>query len=394
MTLYPDYDYPTARPAPRQPPSPVRRALPILLLIFGVLAGFALYRFWFDRGRPSGTPRAVTARGDLAADEKATIELFNANKSSVVFITTLRQGLDLSRRSVTDIPVGTGSGFIWDDAGHIVTNFHVVQNGSGGAKVRMWDHETYDAEVVGVAPNYDLALLRINAPASKLRPIPVGESANLQVGQKTFAIGNPFGLDQTLTTGVLSALGRTIQAVTGRPIEDVLQTDAAVNPGNSGGPLLDSAGRLIGVNTAIYSPSGGSAGIGFAVPVDTVNRIIPQLIAQGKVVRPFMGVRISDPIGQQITQRMGVPGLLVMVVEAGSPAERVGIQGTRTTPDGSRIIPGDVIQAVNGKPVKNSDELYAALERRKPGDEVTLTLYRNKQTRDVKVKLEVPRENG
>jgi S1-C subfamily serine protease len=393
MTLYPDYDYPTARPAPRRP-SALGRGLPILLLIFGVLAGFALYRVWIDRGRPSAQPRAVTARGDLAADEKATIELFNANKSSVVFITTLRQGLDLSRRSVLDIPVGTGSGFIWDDAGHIVTNFHVVQNGSGGAKVRMWDHETYDAEVVGVAPNYDLALLRVNAPASKLRPIPVGESGNLQVGQKTFAISNPFGLDQTLTTGVLSALGRTIQAVTGRPIEDVLQTDAAVNPGNSGGPLLDSAGRLIGVNTAIYSPSGASAGIGFAVPVDTVNRIIPQLIAQGKVVRPFMGVRISDPIGQQITQRMGVPGLLVMVVEAGSPAERAGIQGTRTTPDGSRIIPGDVIQAVNGKAVKNSDELYAALERRKPGDEVTLTLYRNKQTREVKVKLEAPRENG
>ncbi len=391
MSLYPDYDYPVAARA-ATPPSATRRALPLLLLVLGVLAGFALYRFWIDRGRPSLEPRAVTARGDLAEDEKATIELFNANRSSVVFITTLRQGLDLSRRSVFDIPVGTGSGFIWDNAGHIVTNFHVVQNGSGGARVRMWDHETYDAEVVGVAPNYDLALLRINAPASKLRPIPIGESANLLVGQKTFAIGNPFGLDQTLTTGVLSALGRTINAVTGRPIEDVLQTDAAVNPGNSGGPLLDSAGRLIGVNTAIYSPSGASAGIGFAVPVDTDNRIIPQLLAQGKVVRPFMGVRVSDPIGQQITQRMGVPGLLVMVVEPKSPAERAGIQGTRTTPDGSRIVPGDVIQAVNGKPVTNSDQLYAALERRKPGDEVTLTLYRNKQTRDVKVALETPRE--
>jgi S1-C subfamily serine protease len=258
--------------------------------------------------------------------------------------------------------------------------------------VRLWDHETYDADLVGVAPNYDLALLRINAPASKLRPIPIGESANLQVGQKTFAIGNPFGLDQTLTTGVLSALGRTIQAVTGRPIEDVIQTDAAVNPGNSGGPLLDSAGRLIGVNTAIYSPSGASAGIGFAVPVDTVNRIIPQLLSQGKVVRPFMGVRISDPIGQQITQRMGVPGLLVMVVEPGSPAERAGVKGTATTSDGGRIIPGDVIQQVDGKPVNNSDQLYSALEKHKPGDQVTLTLYRNKETRDVKFALETPKE--
>ena len=387
----PDYDYPRARRA-LPPQSPPRRALPILLLLLGVAIGFGIYRFWVDRGKPALQPRAVTARGDLAADEKATIDLFNANRSSVVFITTLRQGLDLSRRSVLDVPVGTGSGFIWDDAGHIVTNFHVVQNGSGRAKVRMWDHEPYDADVVGVAPNYDLALLKINAPASKLRPIPIGESANLQVGQKTFAIGNPFGLDQTLTTGVLSALGRTIQAVTGRPIEDVIQTDAAVNPGNSGGPLLDSAGRLIGVNTAIYSPSGASAGIGFAVPVDTVNRIIPQLIAQGKVVRPYMGVQISDPIGQQITQRMGVPGLLVMVVEPNSPAERAGMQGTRTTNDGARIIPGDVIQKVNGKAVNNSDELYAALERRKPGEDITLTLYRDKQTRDVIVKLETPKD--
>ena len=389
MTLYTDYDYPPVRP-PRLPPSPARRALPILLLMIGLLAGFAFYRFYIDRGRPSLQPRAITARGDLAPDEKATIELFNANRPSVVFITTLRQGLDLGRRSVFDVPAGTGSGFVWDDAGHIVTNFHVVQN-ANGARVRLWDHESYDAELVGVAPNYDLALLRINAPASKLRPIPIGESGKLQVGQRTFAIGNPFGLDQTLTTGVLSALGRTINAVTGRPIEDVIQTDAAVNPGNSGGPLLDSAGRLIGVNTAIYSPSGASAGIGFAVPVDTVNRIIPQLLAQGKVVRPFMGVRISDPIGQQITARMGVPGLLIMVVEPGSPAERAGLQGTRTTDDGARIIPGDVIQRVDGKPVNNSDQLYAALERHKPGDEVTLTLYRNKQTREVKVKLETPK---
>jgi len=390
MTLYPDYDYAHARRASSSQ-SPLRRALPILLLILGVLAGFALYRLYIDRGKVSREPRAVTARGDLAADEKSTIELFNANRSSVVFITTLRQGLDLSRRSVFDVPAGTGSGFVWDDAGHIVTNFHVVQN-ANGAKVRLWDHETYDADLVGVAPNYDLALLRINAPASKLRPIPIGESANLQVGQKTFAIGNPFGLDQTLTTGVLSALGRTIQAVTGRPIEDVIQTDAAVNPGNSGGPLLDSAGRLIGVNTAIYSPSGVSAGIGFAVPVDTVNRIIPQLLSQGKVVRPFMGVRISDPIGQQITQRMGVPGLLVMVVEPGSPAERAGVKGTATTSDGGRIIPGDVIQQVDGKPVNNSDQLYSALEKHKPGDQVTLTLYRNKETRDVKFALETPKE--
>ena len=389
MSLSTDYDPPLARRAPRPP---AQRTLPLLLMILGLLAGIVVYRLFIDRGSPAMEPRPVTARGDLAADEKATIQLFNANRPSVVFITTLRQGIDISRRSIFDIPAGTGSGFLWDDAGHIVTNFHVIQNTSGRAKVRLWDTKTYDAEVVGVAPNYDLALLRIKAPASSLRPIPVGESANLQVGQKVFAIGNPFGLDQTLTTGVVSALGRTINAVTGRPIEDVIQTDAAVNPGNSGGPLLDSAGRLIGVNTAIYSPSGASAGVGFAVPVDTVNRIIPQLVSRGKVTRPFMGVRISEQIGQQITTHLGVEGVLILIVEPNSPAERAGLQGTKVSPDGAHIVAGDVIQEVDGKPVTNSDQLFAALERKKPGDEVALKLYRDKQTRDVTVKLEAPTE--
>jgi S1-C subfamily serine protease len=379
MSHYPDY-----------PPAPRRRSRMIWLLpLLCLLVGFAVYHFWIDRGTVSLQPRAVTARGDLAEDEKATIELFKENRSSVVFITTLKQGRDFQYRSV-DIPAGTGSGFVWDNAGHIVTNFHVVQN-ANGAQVTLWDHKSYRADLVGVAPNYDLAVLRIAAPASKLRAIPIGESANLQVGQKVFAIGNPFGLDQTLTTGIVSALGRTINAVTGRPIEDVIQTDAAVNPGNSGGPLLDSAGRLVGVNTAIFSPSGASAGIGFAVPVDTVNRIVPQLLAQGRIVRPFMGIRITDPIGQQITRQMGVEGLLIMVVEPGSPAERAGLRGTRQLPDGA-IIPGDVIQKVDGKPVKTSDQLYALLEKKKAGDQVTLTLFREGQTRDVTVPLEAPKD--
>jgi S1-C subfamily serine protease len=361
-----------------------------LLVIIGIALGLLAYRLVIDRGRPALEPRAITARGDFADDEKHTIELFRENRPSVVHITTLRQAMDFRTRSVLDVPAGTGSGFIWDTAGHIVTNFHVVQN-ANAATVRLWDNTSYPADPVGIAPNYDLAVLRIRAPASKLRPIPIGTSSDLQVGQHVYAIGNPFGLDQTLTTGVLSALGRTINAVTGRPIEDVIQTDAAVNPGNSGGPLLDSAGRLIGVNTAIYSPSGASAGIGFAVPVDTVNRVVPQLLAGGSVTRPFMGVRVSDPVSRQITRQLGVEGLVVIHVEPDSPAARAGIRGTTQDSDGS-ITPGDVIQALDGKPVKTTDQLFALLERHKGGDVVTVKIFRDGESRDVDVTLESPRE--
>ncbi|MEO6434437.1 MAG: trypsin-like peptidase domain-containing protein, partial [Tepidisphaeraceae bacterium] len=354
----------------RRRPTGRRALLAWLLPLLCLLLGFAIYRFVFDRGRVWLQPRAVMARGDLAEDEKSTIELFKANSPSVVYITTLKQARDFRTLSILEIPQGTGSGFIWDDAGHIVTNFHVVQSmlqQGGSATVTLWDHQTYPAKLVGVAPNYDLAILKIDTRASKLRPIPIGESRDLQVGQKVFAIGNPFGLDQTLTTGVLSALGRTINAVTGRPIEDVIQTDAAINPGNSGGPLLDSAGRLIGVNTAIFSPSGAFAGIGFAVPVDTVNSIIPQVLADGQVTRPYVGVRSSDQISQRLTRQMGVQGLLVLGVDPNSPAERAGLQPTRRNPNGD-IIPGDVIQSIDGKSVMLNDQLFAVLERHKPGE--------------------------
>ncbi len=379
MSRYPDYSREDSRP----------HLLNWLMPILCLLLGFAIYRFWIDRGRPSLEPRPVTPRGDLAEDEKSTIALFKENSPSVVNITTLRAARDFRTLNVMEVPAGTGTGFVWDDAGHIVTNFHVVQ-GANGARVTMWDHSIYDAELIGVAPNYDLALLRINTEKSRLRPIPIGESANLQVGQKVFAIGNPFGLDQSLTTGVVSALGRTINAVTGRPIEDVIQTDAAVNPGNSGGPLIDSAGRLIGVNTAIYSPSGASAGIGFAVPVDTINRIIPQLLAKGKIVRPYLGVSTNDAFSHRVTQRMGIPGLLVLSVDPGSPADRAGVKKTEAAP--GSIIPGDIIQAVDGKTIQSADGLFALLERRKAGDEITLKLFRDKKTRDVKIKLEQPKE--
>ena len=385
------FDYMPYPPAP--PPRRSSGARGLLLMIFGLLLGILIYRFWWDRGTPALEPRLVEARGELAANELATIALFKASSPSVVYVQTSRTARTPWSRSPVEIERGTGSGFIWDDAGHIVTNFHVVESASA-ARVTLWDHSSYDAQIVGRAPEYDLAVLRIDAPRSKLRPMPIGSSRELQVGQFAYAIGNPFGLDQTLTTGVVSALGRTITSLTGRPIEDVIQTDAAVNPGNSGGPLLDSAGRVIGVNTAIYSPSGASAGIGFAVPVDTVNRIAPQLIASGRVTRPFLGVQMMDSTPQRNLARwVGAeqPGPMVARVEPDSPAAAAGMRGIQQTEDG-QLIPGDVIQSVDGKTCRVADELVAALERHKAGETVTITVWRDGAQQDVKVRLEEPRQ--
>ena len=231
----------------------------------------------------------MTPRGPLAADEQAHIDLFRRSSPSVVHITTVATQRDLFSMNVMQVPRGTGTGFVWDDSGHIVTNFHVIQGGSG-AKVTLADQTTFDAKLVGAFPDRDLAVLRIEAPKAKLPPLAIGSSRDLIVGQRVYAIGNPFGLDQTLTIGIVSALNREIESFNGRSIRGVVQTDAAINPGNSGGPLLDSAGRLIGVNTQIASPSGASAGIGFAIPVDEVNRIVPRLIRDGRFVRPAIGV--------------------------------------------------------------------------------------------------------
>ena len=233
------------------------------------------------RAEPAGQPRAVDSRGDLHRGEQEIVDLFSRSRTSVVYINTLKRRIDPWRRYVTEAPQGTGSGFLWDDSGHLVTNYHVVKD-STSAEVVLHDQRRYPAELIGHSAEHDLAVLRVEALSGKVDALPLGTSHDLLVGQAVYAIGNPFGLDQTLTSGVVSALGRRIQSVGGRPIDDVIQTDAAINPGNSGGPLLDSAGRLIGVTTAIYSPSGASAGIGFAIPVDTVNRVVPELISSGK----------------------------------------------------------------------------------------------------------------
>src|SRR5438093_5507908 len=332
---------------------------------------------------PRAAPRAVAARGELSADEKSTITLFRQASPSVVNITAIGVERDLFTLNLYQIPQGTGSGFVWDTNGDIITNFHVIQN-ADAAQVTLADQSNWKARVVGVAPDKDLAVLRIDAPGNRLRPIPIGTSKDLQVGQGVFAIGNPFGLDQTLTTGVISALGREIESVTRRPIQGVIQTDAAVNPGNSGGPLLDSAGRLIGVNAAIYSPSGASAGIGFAIPVDTVNRIVPELIRYGKITRPGIGVQLAE---EQIADRLGVKGILIVDVVPGSAAARAGIRPTRREASG-RVSLGDVIVAADGRKVGSPHDLFLSLEKYQIGDTVNFSLLRDGKTVQTRVTLE------
>lgn len=341
---------------------------------------------WVDSATlndPRATTRAVSPRGDLTPGEKSTIALFRQASPSVLHITAISVQRDLFSLNLYQIPEGTGSGFIWDHSGNVITNFHVIQN-ADVAQVTLGDQTTWKARRVGVAPDKDIAVLRIDAPANRLQPIPIGTSKDLQVGQSVFAIGNPFGLDQSLTTGVISALGREIESVTRRPIQGVIQTDAAINPGNSGGPLLDSAGRLIGVNTAIYSPTGASAGIGFAIPVDTVNRIVAELIRYGKVTRPGIGVQIAE---EQIADRLGVKGILVVDVVPGSVAAKAGIRPTRREGSG-RVRLGDVITAVDGKKVESPNELFLLLENYKVGDVVNISLLRDGKNVQTKVILE------
>lgn len=323
---------------------------------------------------PLPATRKPTASGGLNPQERATIRLFEESSPSVCYITTTNVRRDYFSRNITEIPRGSGSGFVWDYDGHIITNYHVIQ-GADRATVTLGDRSTWKAIPVGVAPEKDLAVLRIEAPRDLLRPMPVGTSDDLQVGQSVYAIGNPFGLDQTLTTGIVSALGREIKSVAGIPIRDVIQTDAAINPGNSGGPLLDSSGRLIGVNTAIYSPSGASAGIGFSIPVDVVSWVVPELIEYGELKRPTLGVELARP---QITERLGLDGALVIDVIKGSAAEKIGIRPTMRDRYGS-IVLGDIITGVNGEPVKSTNDLILILEKYEPGDRVEVEILRDEE---------------
>ena len=346
-----------------------------LVLTSGVLVGWCSGQV---AGRSPAEPRAVTPRGPLPAAEQEVVDRFREARSSVVYLTSLALQQDFFSLDVQAVATGSGSGFIWDAQGHVVTNFHVIEDAQE-VEVALADGSRHRAKLVGVAPDKDLAVLQIQTRDLKLRPIPIGTSGDLQVGQSVLAIGNPFGLDQTLTRGVVSALGREIQSSTRRKISGVIQTDAAINPGNSGGPLLDSAGRLIGVNTAIHSTSGSSAGIGFAVPVDTVNRVVPQLIAKGRVAGADLGF---DPLPPSWAASLEAPkGIIVGRIRRGGAAERAGLQGL--TRQGLRYALGDVIVAANGKPVKDLDQLLDLVETAQPGAAIQLEVARQGRRRTV-----------
>jgi S1-C subfamily serine protease len=336
--------------------------------------------------------RPVVPRGPLTAEEKANIALFENSKASVVYISTSERVLNFWTRNVMTVPRGTGSGFFWDDKGHIVTNLHVVR-GAAGANVRLSDGRDYPAELVGASESHDIAVLKITIPSNPPAAIPVGTSRDLQVGQKVFAIGNPFGLDWTLTTGIVSALDRSLTGDDGVVIQHLVQTDAAINPGNSGGPLLDSAGRLIGINTAIYSPSGASAGVGFAVPVDTVNRVVAQLIDTGHYAPPSLGIETDEYLSRIIARRLGVIGVAVARVPRGSAGAKAGLRGVRQGARG-QVTPGDVITSINGKSVDSVARLLAVLDDYKPGTAVKVSLWREGKNIDVQATLQLGDEGG
>ncbi|HEX2841397.1 S1C family serine protease [Hyphomicrobium sp.] len=335
------------------------------------VAGVELHRWIFtaDDARP------VAPRGDLAEFEKTSIAVFRSSAPSVAYISTIRQHRDIFGGGT--VSSGAGSGFVWDRAGHLLTNAHVV-SGADQVFVRFGTARPVTARVVGVAPEFDLAVLRIDVPLTGLTPLPIGASSELVVGQQVYAIGSPFGLDRTLTTGVISALDRTLPSATGHEISGVIQTDAAINPGNSGGPLLDSAGRVIGVNTAIASTTGSYSGIGLAVPIDTVNRVVPQLLSRGTVARPGIGISAAS---QEIASQLGQEGVVVIDVARGGAAEAAGITGA----DIERGVLGDVITAVNGKKVASVSDLSQRLHEIGVGERVELTVSRNGLERAVSV---------
>ncbi len=356
----------------------------VLMLLLVLLLVLPSLRLWFNFG-VSGDPRPVTPRGALADFEQTTVDLFRETSPSVVYITTRSRVADRWSRQIHEIETGTGSGFVWDSEGHIVTNYHVIRETSS-AEVVFFDQSSFEAEIIGASPDHDLAVLRIRAPENFLRPVLVGESHDLVVGQSVFAIGNPFGLDQTLTTGVVSARSRSIESPSGRLIKDVIQIDAAINPGNSGGPLLDSAGRLIGVNTAIYSPSGSSAGIGFSVPVDTVNRVVPQIIQMGKYEPPRLGIYINEDINRIIRARHGINGVLILNVEESGPAGRAGLRGTVNRRGETRL--GDIIVGIDDQRISSVKVLQDTLQGYQAGDKVTLTFDRDGSVSQVEITLE------
>jgi S1-C subfamily serine protease len=385
-------DYPVYR---RPQPARSWPALLLITLAVAVIAGSVfVWREWRTSNRgdgidPNAQLREMTPRNALYFDEQQRMDLVKRVSPSVVFITTYdirRSGFSSDAQAVA---AGAGSGIVWDKQGHIVTNFHVIQN-ADAAQVTLDvgpGTETYYARVVGAQPDKDLAVLLINAKEDELHPIDIGSSHDLLPGQDAIAIGNPYGLGHTVTRGIVSAIGREIESVAHTPIKDVIQTDAAINPGNSGGALVDSAGRLIGVSTAIYSPSGASAGIGFAIPVDEVNTTVTQLIREGnKPSRPRMGVQLAS---DEVARSYGIrSGALVLGVVPGSPAEKAGIQATQFSRSGEVRKLGDVIVGIDDQPIRAARDVFAALADHKAGNKVTLTIVSGGEHQQVDVTLQ------
>ncbi len=328
------------------------------------------------------SPAAASEEPRLPAEERRLVDAFRRACPSVVYVETLAVQRDPARFNVLELPAGVGSGFVWDTDGHVVTNLHVLRGGDE-ARVTLRGGRSWPARVMGGDAATDIAVLMIEAPRDTLPPLPMDPDASIEVGQTVLALGNPFGLDHTLTVGVVSALGREIRMDTGTTIGGLLQTDAAINPGNSGGPLLDSSGRLIGVNTAIASPSGASAGIGFAVPVATVARSVSRILAHASSPRPGLGLRVAD---FSWTRELGLTGVLILEVAPGGTADRAGLRPTRTGALGDLEL-GDLIVAIDGEVVRSPADLDAVLARRAVGDEVTLTLRRGEVEAEVRVTL-------
>lgn len=334
---------------------------------------------------------SLSAAQDLSQfstiDEENNIQVFKTASPSVVNITNSRVVRSVFSPNPMEVPQGSGTGFIWNAEGYIVTNYHVVQQ-ADRVTVTLQDGSTHEAAIMGWDPDKDLAVVKIEAPDEELIPVAPGDSSLLEVGRKVIAIGNPFGLDTTMTVGVVSALGREIESLTRRKIRDVIQTDAAINPGNSGGPLLNSLGQLIGVNTAIYSPSGASSGIGFAIPVNTVKRIVPQLIEHGRVLTPILGI-VPIPQPDYYQQLWGIDGVIVMDVVDGSDPQREGMRGLTRRARGD-ILLGDVIVEMDGLPVRNMDDYANVMEQHQPGDVIDVVTVRDNQRRAYEIELLAP----
>jgi S1-C subfamily serine protease len=396
----PDYDPPPVRPSRPPRPAPQSSLRPLAFLVLTALVvGVTVVGVWLGvrlidhlRPQPAATnpdaePKPAVANGPLDADEVEANTVFETNKDSVVNVDTimLRRGFDLR---VSEQQTGTGSGFVWDTDARVVTNYHVVQDaverGAGSMEVRVVtaDRHKYKARVVGTAPDYDLAVIQMIDPPAKdrLKPIAVATSSDLKVGQKAFAIGNPFALSLTLTTGIISNLDRTIEAPTGAPIPGAIQHTAQINPGNSGGPLLNKAGKLIGVNTSITTPSGGNVGIGFSIPSDTVNDVVTKVIRNERPQKPDLGVRLYD---QLKLRRAGYDtGVMIAAVVPGGPAEQAKLRGLRRDPQTGRVEPGDIILAINGEAVGNVDDYQRIVAKLRPGQQVRVRYLRDETERE------------